>query len=161
MPSRAGSRPTLVNRLERRWRGEPILGGFRAHPAWNRAIFHCGDLDDVELRHAYRSSTALVFPSLEPLDPRVPMLLTIHDLTCLHVARREGESWQIESKRADIQRRAGPTPRRSAGGKRSVATPISTSGWRRERPGAEAAAESGPRVAAALPKTASSSYPGR
>lgn len=46
------------------WRGKPILGGFRAHPAWNRAIFHCEDLDDFELRHAYRSSTALVFPSL-------------------------------------------------------------------------------------------------
>ena len=45
------------------------------------------------------------FAGDEPLDPRVPMLLTIHDLTFLHEAPREGRTREIERKRADIQRR--------------------------------------------------------
>jgi len=40
-----------------------------------------------------------------PLDPRVPVLLTIHDLTFLHEAPREGRSREIERKLADTQRR--------------------------------------------------------
>jgi glycosyltransferase involved in cell wall biosynthesis len=41
----------------------------------------------------------------EPLDPRVPVLLTIHDLTFLHEAPREGRSREIARKCADTQRR--------------------------------------------------------
>lgn len=41
----------------------------------------------------------------EPLDPRIPMLLTIHDLTFLHEAPHDGRMGEIERKRADIQRR--------------------------------------------------------
>ena len=41
----------------------------------------------------------------EPLDPRVPMLLTVHDLTFLHKAPQDRRMWEIERKRADIQRR--------------------------------------------------------
>lgn len=41
----------------------------------------------------------------EPLDPRVPMLLTIHDLTFLHEAPHDGRRREIERKQRDIQRR--------------------------------------------------------
>jgi glycosyltransferase involved in cell wall biosynthesis len=41
----------------------------------------------------------------EPLDPRVPMLLTVHDLTFLHEAPHDGRMREIERKRIDIQRR--------------------------------------------------------
>ncbi len=41
----------------------------------------------------------------EPLDPRVPMLLTVHDLTFLHEAPQDGRMREIERKRTDIQRR--------------------------------------------------------
>jgi hypothetical protein len=41
----------------------------------------------------------------EPLDPQVPMLLTVHDLTFLHEAPQDGRMREIERKRNDIQRR--------------------------------------------------------
>lgn len=41
----------------------------------------------------------------EPLDPRVPMLLTVHDLTFLHEALQDGSMQALERKRKDIQRR--------------------------------------------------------
>lgn len=41
----------------------------------------------------------------EPLDPRVPMLLTIHDLTFIHEAPHDGRMREIERKRRDVQRR--------------------------------------------------------
>ena len=41
----------------------------------------------------------------EPLDPRVPMLLTIHDLTFLHEAAAAADPVPIRRQLADIQRR--------------------------------------------------------
>ena len=41
----------------------------------------------------------------EPLDPRVPMILTIHDLTFLHEPARGGRHSRTARKLADIQRR--------------------------------------------------------
>jgi glycosyltransferase involved in cell wall biosynthesis len=41
----------------------------------------------------------------EPLDPRVPLILTIHDLTFLHEAPQDGRMAKIDRMRADIQRR--------------------------------------------------------
>lgn len=41
----------------------------------------------------------------EPLDPKVPMLLTVHDLTFLHESPQDGRMREIERKRNDIQRR--------------------------------------------------------
>jgi glycosyltransferase involved in cell wall biosynthesis len=43
--------------------------------------------------------------SYEPLDPRVPVLLTVHDLTFIHKAPQERRMSEIERKRADTQRR--------------------------------------------------------
>lgn len=41
----------------------------------------------------------------EPLDPRVPVLLTVHDLTFLHKAPQDRRMQEIKRKRADTQRR--------------------------------------------------------
>lgn len=41
----------------------------------------------------------------EPLDHRVPVLLTVHDLTFLHKAPQDRRMQEIERKRADVQRR--------------------------------------------------------
>jgi alpha-1,2-rhamnosyltransferase len=46
------------------WEGQLVVDALRNHAAWGRAILHIPDLDDAELKYAYRHARALVFPSL-------------------------------------------------------------------------------------------------
>lgn len=88
-----GSRTIRTIRV-RPWRKEFIRRWIRpvVAPLAGRAAFDLWHMTNQMSRY-------------EPLDPRVPMLLTIHDLTFLHEAPHEGRIREIERKRADIQRR--------------------------------------------------------
>lgn len=46
------------------WQGRPVAAALRGHPAWGRTILHIPDLNDTELKYAYRHAAALVVPSL-------------------------------------------------------------------------------------------------
>jgi len=56
---------------------------------------------DVDLWHVTNQTSKYL-----PLDPRVPVLLTIHDLSFLHEAPREGRVREIDRKLAAIRRKA-------------------------------------------------------
>jgi glycosyltransferase involved in cell wall biosynthesis len=69
-----------------RWT-RPIVRPFLGHPPY--AVWH---MTNQMSRY-------------EPLDPRVPVLLTVHDLTFIHKAPQDRRTSEIERKRADTQRR--------------------------------------------------------
>jgi glycosyltransferase involved in cell wall biosynthesis len=56
---------------------------------------------DVDLWHVTNQTSKYL-----PLDPRIPVVLTIHDLTFLHEAPREGREREIGRKLAAIRRKA-------------------------------------------------------
>jgi glycosyltransferase involved in cell wall biosynthesis len=56
---------------------------------------------DVALWHVTNQTSKYL-----PLDPRVPVVLTIHDLSFLHEAPREGRGREIDRKLAAIRRKA-------------------------------------------------------
>lgn len=46
------------------WKGDELIRRMRQHPRYGTHLMHFGDLNDLEIDHAYSHARALIFPSL-------------------------------------------------------------------------------------------------